>query len=151
MNLNQINKGCSEYLSYISDTIYELLKKNKLVGLLGGDHSVTYGYLSALSKENKNFGVLHIDAHLDLRNSYQGFDYSHASVMRNASKFQNISHFTSIGIRDYCSEEVAFIESQTNRFSVFYDRDISTQLFNGKSWHDLCKAILDTLPQTIYI
>jgi agmatinase len=60
------------------------LDEGKFVGLIGGDHSTPLGYFRALAKRHKSFGILHIDAHMDLRKAYEGFTYSHASIMYNA-------------------------------------------------------------------
>ena len=150
-DIQHINKGCHDFLSNLEDVITLNLELNKFVGLVGGDHSISIGYLNALSKRYDSFGVLHIDAHMDLRESYQGFDYSHASVMHHALSLPQISSITQLGIRDFSDDELKIVESNQTRFSSFYDKDIQAQLFNGISWHDICCSILDSLPKTLYI
>ena len=59
---------------------------NKVVALVGGDHSTPLGLMKALSEKYDDYGILHLDAHHDLRVAYEGFTYSHASIMYNAIK-----------------------------------------------------------------
>ena len=72
----------------LNDNIYRLsseqMSHGKLVGLVGGDHSTPLGYMRAVGEHHGLFGILHIDAHADLRKAYEGFTYSHASIMYNA-------------------------------------------------------------------
>ena len=78
----EVNKACDEMTQWVYNQCSDVLKKGKLLGLVGGDHSTPLGAIQAVSdKFNGNFGVLHIDAHADLRNAYQGFKQSHASIM----------------------------------------------------------------------
>ena len=62
------------------------LSDNKHIGIVGGDHSVPLGLIEALCEKHDSFGILHIDAHADLRDSYEGFEFSHASIMFNVLK-----------------------------------------------------------------
>ena len=78
------------------------LKDGKLVGLLGGDHSTPLGFIRALSERYDRFGILQIDAHADLRKAYEGFTYSHASIMYNALKIPAVHRLVQVGIRDFC-------------------------------------------------
>ena len=106
--------------------------------------------MQALADINQSFGILHIDAHADLREAYEGFEFSHASIMFNALKIQQISHLVQVGIRDYCEAELKLIQSD-KRISTFFDRDIKQQQFNGKNWAEICENIISLLPQNIYL
>ncbi len=64
----------------------EYIKEGKMVGLVGGDHSTSLGLMKAIDEEYESWGILQIDAHADLRDAYEGFTHSHASIMFNALK-----------------------------------------------------------------
>jgi agmatinase len=125
--------------------------KNKLVGLVGGDHSVPLGYLEALGEKHNNFGILQIDAHHDLRKSYEGFHFSHASIFFNALKINSVSKLVQVGIRDYCDEEVEIVQNEPGRITVFYDQQIKENQFNGLTWKEQCDSIIQELPDEVYI
>lgn len=128
-----------------------LMEKGKIVGLIGGEHSVPLGYLEALASRYEDFGVLHIDAHLDLRQAYEGFTYSHASIFNNALKIESISKLVSVGIRDYCEEELDVVEASGKRCKVFFDHRIREAMFVGITWAEICKKIVKALPKHVYI
>lgn len=101
-------------------------KQEKMVGLVGGDHSIPLGYLQLQGENHKDFGILHIDAHMDLRVAYEGFTWSHASIFYNALEtVPQISSLVQVGIRDYCEQEFQYVQSNPERVSVF--------LISGKS------------------
>jgi agmatinase len=149
--LNEINKKCEVVNSRIFQLTKKLLQQNKLVGLIGGDHSVPLGYLKALAEIHSEFGVLQIDAHHDLRSGYEGFTFSHASIFYNALKFDNISKLVQVGIRDYCEEEVLMVEKEKDRITVFYDHYLKEMKYAGESWKSQCEAIISELPEKVYI
>ena len=78
-------------VQYVADQTKKWLDAGKTVGLIGGDHSTPLGYLQTLSERYENFGILHVDAHMDLREAYEGFTYSHASIMYNAMQIPQIT------------------------------------------------------------
>lgn len=147
----EINKECDAINNYVEETTTKLLKENKIVGIVGGDHSVPLGYLKSLSKHYKDFGILHIDAHADLREAYEGLTYSHASIFYNALKIKNISKLVQIGVRDFCEAENKIIEKEKGRIVSFLDYDIKKDLFKGKTWSKKCNEIVKNLPQNVYI
>ena len=77
-NIHEINRECSNLNNWVKEESDEFLKQNKLVGIVGGDHSSSLGLLQALSEKHNDFGILQIDAHADLRKTYQHFSFSHA-------------------------------------------------------------------------
>jgi len=118
--------------------------------LVGGDHSTPLGLIQALSDKHSSFGILHVDAHADLRKAYEGFEFSHASIMYNAIKLPQISKLVQIGIRDYCQDEFDLINSD-NRIKTFFDRDVKHNQYEGKSWSEICDSIIKELPQKVYL
>ncbi|MFW6290017.1 MAG: arginase family protein, partial [Mariniphaga sp.] len=119
--------------------------------VVGGDHSVPLGLMRALGEKYKNFGILQIDAHLDLRDSYEGFSWSHASIFFNALKDTSVARLVQVGARDYCEEEVEFLEKEGHRIAVFYDQQLKEGRFGGKNWNVQCGEIIEKLPQDVYI
>ncbi|NJN42731.1 MAG: agmatinase family protein, partial [Flammeovirgaceae bacterium] len=147
----QINEG-SKYLNqWVYETSKSLLEKGKLVGLLGGDHSTPNGFIKAIAEKYTRFAILQIDAHADLRNAYEGFVYSHASIMFNALKLPAVSQLVQVGIRDYCNEELDVINNSKGRVKTFFDEDIKESMLKGKTWETICKEIVTRLPDNVYI
>ena len=149
--LDEMNTGCSEMNKWVFNQSKRLLAAGKLVGIVGGDHSVPLGFIQALAEKYEEFGILQIDAHLDLRGSYEGFTFSHASIFNNALKEKAVSKLVQVGIRDYCEEEVKLVEKEEERISVFFDQELKENRFNGKSWNVQCGKIVEELPELVYV
>lgn len=149
--LDQVNQNSNTFNNWVYETTSKALNDNKLVGLVGGDHSTPLGYYKALSENNKSFGILHIDAHQDLRNAYEGFTYSHASIFYNVLKFNNINKLVQIGIRDNCDEEINLVQQSENRVVVFSDFDIRSKLLSGITFKQITTEIISQLPDNVYI
>lgn len=147
---DEINLACAELNKWVKAESLKYLDKNKLVALVGGDHSTPLGLIQALSDRHSSFGVLHVDAHADLRNAYEGFEFSHASIMHNAIKLPQIIKLVQIGIRDYCQDEFDLINSD-KRIRTFFDRDLKHNQYEGKSWLEICDSIIKELPQKVYL
>ena len=130
----------------------KILKDNKLFGLIGGDHSVSEGAVFEIAqKYNNDFGLLHLDAHADMRKCYQGFTHSHASVLYNiAQKKHSPKTIVQMGIRDICEEEYQFIDRHPHIHS-FFGHEMKKQLFEGKTWREIIQPALNLLPQNVYI
>jgi agmatinase len=146
-----INDACEEFRQWMFHTASEWLKKNKIVGVLGGDHSVPLGLVQALAIRYDAFGVLQIDAHADLRIRYTGFDHSHASIAYNIAQIKNVERIVQVGIRDYCRAEADYISGSGGRIVAFTDREIKRSLFGGYSFASICDKIVETLPQFVYL
>lgn len=148
--LLRVNQG-SEFLN---DWVYtqskDLLAQDKLIGLVGGDHSVPLGYLKALAEKHGEYGILQIDAHADLRPGFEGFIYSHASIMHNALQIEGISHLVQVGIRDLCEGEAQSIKCD-RRITVFDDWQLKDNAYNGMNWAEQCDRIIASLPEYVYI
>jgi agmatinase len=149
--LNRINESCENLNIYVKSLVRKLMSDGKMVGLLGGDHSTPLGFIRALSEKYDRFGILQIDAHADLRKSYQGFLYSHASIMYNALKLPAVNRLVQVGIRDYCDEEMQVIERARGRIVTFFDEEIKAEMYRGRTWNDICDKIVAALPENVYI
>jgi agmatinase len=146
-----INKETQKLNQWVKETATYWHKQGKMVALLGGDHSTPLGLLQALAEQYQNFGILQIDAHADLREAYEGFEFSHASIMFNALKIPQISKLVQVGIRDYCEAEANIIQHSKGRVKTFFDQDIKEALYEGKTWASLCDEIIAELPDNVYI
>ncbi|MFD2201233.1 agmatinase family protein [Shivajiella indica] len=145
-----INKASKELNDWVYEQARKYLNQGKLVALLGGDHSTPLGLMKALSDQYESFGILQIDAHADLRKSYENFEFSHASIAYNALKLPQVSKLVQVGIRDYCQEE-AILAKENNRIQTFYDKDIKEEMYEGKAWKIICDDIVEQLPSEVYI
>ena len=149
--INEINEQCTELNEYVYSRALSQMENGKLVAVLGGDHSTPLGLIRALSEKHEDFGILQIDAHADLRDSYEGFEFSHASIMHNALKSEQVSKLVSVGIRDVCDQEMESIFNSNERIIAFFDEQLKTKLFNGESWNSVCESIISELPEMVYI
>ena len=147
----QIEAGFEKMFVWLRERINYWKSKGKIVGLVGGDHSIPLPYHQVLNAENENYGILHIDAHSDLRDSFEGFRYSHASIFFNTMKYKSVQRLVQVGIRDYCHQEKQLIDDSKGRIVAFYDRDCRRRMFEGDSWKNIVTDILDKLPEKVYI
>ncbi len=151
-SLKEINEGSANLNKYVHEQTMDLLNRGKLVALLGGDHSVPLGYMKAIAEKHGEFGILQIDAHCDLRKSYEGFKYSHGSVMLNAlEEVPQITKLVQLGIRDYCQEEWDYICSSNYRVITYFDKDIKERQYEGQSWKQIADEVISHLPDKVYI
>jgi agmatinase len=149
--LREVNQGGAWLVDWVYQTTLDLLRKGKKVGLVGGDHSTPLGFVKALASIHDSFGILQIDAHADLRKAYEGFTYSHASIMYNVlEQVPQVSRLVQMGIRDYCDEELMLIRSN-QRIATHFDQDIRDRQFEGATWQQVCNDIIGDLPQKVYI
>ncbi len=146
-----VNAECLKMNNWVKTKALAYLDRNKIIALLGGDHSTPLGLMQALAQKHDSFAVLHIDAHADLRDAYEGFEYSHASIMFNAVKIPQISKIVQVGIRDFCEFEYNLIKNSNGRIVTFFDRDIKNKQYDGASWSSICNDIIVELPQDIYL
>lgn len=148
-DLSRINNVCEQLHKTIYQEAKNLIESGKIPAVLGGEHSTPLGLIKALYEKHGQFGVLHIDAHMDLRNAYEGFTYSHASIFHNVIENKYVDKLVQVGIRDNCEEEVIF--AAKNNVSVFYDIDIKANAFEGVNWKLQCQQIIEKLPQKVYV
>ncbi len=149
--LTQVNQACETMNHWVYGHSREALERGQRVGLVGGDHSVPLGYIRALTELNPEFGILHLDAHADLRCAYQGFTYSHASIMYNVLQLPQVTRLVQVGLRDICQEEVALIAEADDRIVPFYDAHLKADHYGGLSWESQCQRIIACLPDRVYV
>ena len=151
--LQEVNCGGKMLRDWVREMTMQQLRGGKKVGLLGGDHSTPLGFIEALGTiHTDGFGVLQIDAHADLRNAYEGFKYSHASIMYNVmEEVPAVNKLVQVGVRDMCDEEAEYAAAQKGRIVQFTDAAIKGRIFEGDTWKDVCNEIVAALPQKVYI
>ncbi len=151
-DLERVNALGTKVNDYVRRETAKLLADGKIVGLIGGDHSVPFGAFQAVAEKYPSFGILHFDAHSDTRRAYEGFIWSHASIMYNAlEKIPQIGKLVQVGIRDFCEEEIQYCEKQGDRVRIFFDGHLARSKFEGRPWASLCDRIIAELPQEVWI
>jgi agmatinase len=150
--LKEVNEGGYFLNNWVYHQTRELLEKGKLVALLGGDHSTPLGFMKAIGEKHGEFGIIQIDAHCDLREGYEGFVYSHASIMYNALKeVPQLQKLVQVGIRDYSEGEHEFIKQNSDKVKTYFDSDIRERQYEGESFSQVVNEIVSQLPQKVYI
>ena len=119
-----IKKNMLEALKQIENINKILLDKKKFPLILGGEHSLTPGAISPFVKKFDKLCLLHFDAHADLRNSYNGNKFSHASAIRRCLDNSKVS-LISFGIRNICSSEIPFLNKNKKRIKIYWAKDKS--------------------------
>jgi agmatinase len=140
----------------VNDWVYEktttLLAAGKMPVTLGGDHSVPFGAMRAYAEKYPGLGILHLDAHADLREAYEGFTWSHASIFHNVmTKIDGVARLVQVGVRDLGAAEWRMIEASEGRIVTFFDPDLAAQKETGKPWAALADHIVSHLPETVYL
>ena len=150
--LKEVNEGSLLMNSWVYEQTKALLEQGKLVGLLGGDHSTALGYFKAIAEKHGDFGILQIDAHFDLRESYEGFHYSHSSVMLNALKeIPHLKKLVQLGIRDYGDNEWKIVCDSEYKVICYFDRELKDRQYEGQTWNVIADEIVNHLPEKVYI
>ena len=148
----QVDELSERMNAHVQSTVQRWLDAGKLVGVVGGDHSVAFGAIAAHAARYPGLGILHFDAHADLRRAYSGFEWSHASIMENVvRRVPAVSKLVQVGIRDLCEEEHERIAASLGRVRTFYDAELARERFGGVSWAQQVERMLEDLPREIYV
>ena len=118
----KINKNIKIALKKISDINSKILDKKLFPITFGGEHSITPGCIAPFAKKFKKICLLHFDAHADLRESYNGEKFSHASAIKRCLDHKNVS-VISFGIRNISSSEIPFLKKNSKRINIFWAKD----------------------------
>ncbi len=149
--VRRVNEGSRTLNANIEAQAAGWLDAGKIVGLVGGDHSTPYGLIRALGSRHASFGILHIDAHCDLREAYEGFEYSHASIMYNVLRdIPQVSRLVQVAVRDFSATE-ATLAASSERIETFDDLSLSEGRFRGVTWDAQCRKIVERLPEEVYV
>ena len=118
----RIDSNIKKALKKISNTNEEILNKKLFPITLGGEHSITPGCIAPFVKKYKKLCLLHFDAHADLRQSYNGKKFSHASAIRRCLDYKNVS-VISFGIRNISQSEISYLKKNSSRIKIFWAKD----------------------------
>ena len=132
----KIDKDIKAALKKISDINQEILNKKLFPIIFGGEHSITPGCILPFTKKYKNLCLLHFDAHADLRESYNGEKFSHASAIKRCLDHKNVS-VISFGIRNISKSEISYLKKNSKRINIFWAKDKAK--WNLKKFQKLIK------------
>ena len=118
----RIDSNIKKALKKISNTNAEIINKKLFPITLGGEHSITSGCIAPFVKKYKKLCLLHFDAHADLRQSYNGKKFSHASAIRRCLDYKNVS-VISFGIRNISQSEIPYLKKNSSRIKIFWAKD----------------------------
>ena len=147
--VNAISEKMNEW---VFATTRSLLDDSKMPVILGGDHSVPFGAMRAYADRYPDIGILHLDAHADLRDAYEGFTWSHASIFHNVvTKLPNVSRLVQVGVRDLGQAESRMIERSKGRIVTFFDSDLAAAKEDGTPFARVADEIVAQLPDDVYL
>ena len=145
-----VNEASRIMTRYVRGEAERLLAAYKIVGVVGGDHSVPLGSIQAHGQAHGAFGILHVDAHADLRVAYEGFEQSHASIMHNVLETTpEVERLVSVGLRDVSESEAKRIEEDP-RCEVHWDLDLARARLRGELLQRFDR-IAAALPEKVYL
>jgi agmatinase len=144
------------YGERVNAWVYEqaraLLDAGKMPVILGGDHAVPFGAIRAYDERYPGLGILHLDAHADLREAYEGFTWSHASIFHNVmTRLGGVRKLVQVGVRDLGQAERAMIDASKRRIVTFYDADLAARKDDGVPFAKIADEIVAALPKNIYL
>jgi agmatinase len=150
--LKKVNEISEQMNAWVYETTKHWLAQGKIVGVVGGDHSVPFGAIKAYAEKFPNLGVLHLDAHADLRDAYEGFTWSHASIMFNVMQHvPGVKKLVQVGIRDFGEAEFEMIQNSNGRIHTFFDARLARARLDGMPWREQVDSIVQELPQHVYL
>lgn len=151
-DLARVNEIGAEVNAIVREHVDAILSAGKLPVVLGGDHSTPFGAIQACSERFPSFGVLHFDAHADLRAAYEGFEWSHASIMHNVlTRLPKVTKLVQVGIRDLGEREHALIAASKGRVHTLFDVEWGRAKSNGTNLRELVRSTLHELPDNVYV
>ena len=121
----KINKKINKAINQIAEINKKILDNKLFPITLGGEHSITPGCIKPFVSKYKKLTLLHFDAHADLRESYQGEKFSHASAIKRCLDYKNLK-VVSFGIRNLSKEEMDFYNENRDRINIFWGKDRQT-------------------------
>jgi len=149
--LAMVDKASAQVNDKVHSVVAEALDHGQLPGVVGGDHSVAFGAIEAVARRHPGVGILHVDAHADLRQAYEGFEWSHASIMDNVlRKIEGVARLVQVGIRDVSESE--FQRARVDdRVLLHHDMDWRRRLLAGETWLARCREAVVALPDEVYV
>lgn len=138
--------------AWLDERVARVLAAGKLPFVVGGDHSVPLGAWRAVSRTTESFGLLHFDAHCDLRRAYEGFRWSHASIVFNALEaLDPLTRVVQVGIRDACEEELELARASEGRVDVVLDHAWAAARLAHRDLEAFARERVERLPRDVWI
>jgi agmatinase len=151
-DLARVNAIGAEVNEIVRTATARVLAEDKLPVIVGGDHSVPFGSIQACAERHPGLGLLHFDAHADLREAFEGFVWSHASIMNNvARRLESVSKLVQVGARDLGEREFEMIERSDGRVRALFDSDWQRAKIEGKDLREVVRRTLAELPRDVYV
>jgi agmatinase len=151
-NLNKVNQYGARVNEIVYNLARDLIGREKVVGAVGGDHAAPYGAIEAHAEAYPGLGILHLDAHCDLREAYEGFVWSHASIMYNVmTKLPRVGKLVQVGIRDFSEGEIEMARRSRGRIVTHFDEALTVRKFDGIPWARIVDGIIKDLPEQVYL
>lgn len=148
----RVNTIGAELNAFVFESTRTCLKQGQLPVTLGGDHSIPYGAILACAEAHPGMGLLHFDAHADLRDSYEGFTWSHASILHNVVRgAADLGQIVQVGVRDLGESEARAIEGSGGAIHTVFDDQWARTRLDGLSLRELVRRSLDRLPHEVYL
>ena len=138
--------------AHVRARVGAILAAGKLPVVVGGDHSVPFGAIAACAAhvDGRPLGVLHLDAHCDLRDAYEGFRWSHASIMKNVLDDVANVRIVQVGIRDFSEDELDVVRGSAGRVTTWFDAQLRNARLSG-GFLKQARAIAAALPDDVYL
>lgn len=150
--LARVNELGAQVNGLVHDAVASILDAEKLPALVGGDHSAPFGAMQAAAERFPGLGVLHFDAHADLRHAYEGFEWSHASIFDNVlERLPNVTQLVQVGVRDLAGAERERIYGSGGRIRTLFDPDWSEAAFERGAQRELVRRWIAYLPERVWL
>jgi agmatinase len=149
--LKKVNDACERLNEWVYEETKRSLDSGKMSIVVGGDHATPFGAIRAYAEKYPGLGILHFDAHSDTRDAYMGFEWSHASILRNVlEKIPDVSKVVQVGIRDFCEEEYLYIQKNP-KLETYFDLELARRKQAGENFASIAAAVVAGLPKQVYI
>ncbi len=148
----EVDGACEAVRQWVAGQARRLLETGRLPVVVGGEHSVPLGAIEACAERHPGLGLLHVDAHADLRLAFEGFASSHASIMRNVcERVPGVGRLVQVGVRDVGQEELAYARARPERVRIHLDAELATRRLEGEPWSRQIARVLADLPAEVYL
>jgi len=149
--LAKVNRRSDQVNTWVYEHTKSLLDAGKIPCVVGGDHAVPFGAIKAYAERYPDMGILHLDAHADLRDAFEGFTHSHASIFYNVmERIPAVSRLVQVGVRDLGRAEYEYIRDSRGRVVTHFDQVLANERFDGVSWNSQVERIVAGLPTEVY-
>lgn len=126
----------------LKEIVLDVLRLKKTPVVIGGEHSISYGFAQALNEKYKNISVLVFDAHMDLGDRYSGKDFTHAAWLKYSLDLPNIKSATLIGVRNFNMTEYQYWQKNKSKVNVFFAKE-------KHNWQ--IEKIINSLSDQVYL